>query len=61
MKSVYASLIFVCAMIVLPGCGGKEDNGLATDNASLDDIAKYEAELAAANAEGTYEEDAPAE
>lgn len=58
MKSVYACLVVFCATIALAGCGGPEkENTLATDGASVDAFAQYEADLAAANAEGTYEDE----
>ena len=59
MKSISACLLLICILIAFPGCKGKDGNNpLATEGATADDIAKYEADLAAANAEGTYDENA---
>ncbi|KLU07807.1 hypothetical protein RISK_000180 [Rhodopirellula islandica] len=49
------------AACVLSGCGGSDQNELATDGATADDLAKYEAELAATNSDAGYEETVPAE
>ncbi len=57
MKSLYACLMVFLITIALPGCG-TEENTLATEGATADDFARYEAELAAANSEGAYEEEA---
>ncbi|EMB18677.1 hypothetical protein RE6C_00593 [Rhodopirellula europaea 6C] len=46
---------------VLSGCGGSDQNPLATDGATADDLAKYEAELAATNSDAGYDETVPAE
>ncbi len=54
MNKVYALLFAVCVFVVLPGCGSKE-NTLATDGATAEDFAKYEAELAAVTASGNEE------
>ena len=57
MKSVYACLVVFFVSIALPGCGGSEENKLATDGATADDFAKYEADLAAANTDAGYEDE----
>ncbi|PHQ31474.1 hypothetical protein CEE69_30915 [Rhodopirellula bahusiensis] len=51
-------LFFAC---VLSGCGGSDQNGLATEGATADDLAKYEAELAATNSSADYDEEPAAE
>jgi outer membrane PBP1 activator LpoA protein len=51
-------LLFAC---VLSGCGGSDQNQLATEGATADDLAKYEAELAATNSDSGYDESVPAE
>lgn len=54
-KKLYP-LLFVCfAIAILPGCS--QDNVAATDGATADDFAKYEADLAAATADGFDEEE----
>ena len=53
MKSIYLCLMVLCA-IAVAGCGAPEDNKLATDGATADDFAKYEAELAAVSGDDSY-------
>tara|TARA_R110002049_G_scaffold72490_5_gene187320 strand:+ start:1523 stop:1675 length:153 start_codon:yes stop_codon:yes gene_type:complete len=49
-------------MTAFSGCGGKEDgNPVITEGLTADDYAKYEADLAAANAEGSYDDEADAD
>ncbi|MEO1524108.1 MAG: hypothetical protein AAFX06_01670 [Planctomycetota bacterium] len=55
MKSIYTLFAIACLIATL-GCDGKE-NSLADENLTADDFAKYEAELAAANGEASYEEE----
>ena len=58
MKLVYVCFAAFCVMIALPGCGGEEgSNEVITEGLTADDYAKYEADLAAANAEGSYDDD----
>ena len=57
MKSLYFCLLVFCATIAVPGCGSPEENPLATEGATADDIAKYEEELAAVSGGDSYEED----
>ncbi|KAA5537974.1 hypothetical protein FYK55_27925 [Roseiconus nitratireducens] len=47
MKSVCVSLLLFIVCVALPGCGGSDGNTLATDGATADDFAQYEADLAA--------------
>ncbi len=62
MKLVYACLLVFCVMTAFSGCGGKEDgNPVITEGLTADDYAKYEADLAAANAEGSYDDEADAD
>ena len=61
MKSVYACLVVFFVTIALVGCGGSQENTLATPGATADDFAKYEADLAAANADAGYDEAADAD
>ncbi len=56
MKSVYACLVVFLIAIALPGCNTAEPS-LAEEDLTADDFAQYEADLAAANSEGTYDED----
>ncbi len=55
MKSIYLSLFVLCAISIV-GCGGQEENTLATDGASADEFAKYEAELEAVSGGSSYED-----
>lgn len=57
MKSIYACLVVFFVTVALPGCGGSEENTLATESATADDFAQYEADLAAANSEAGYEDE----
>ncbi|TWU47442.1 hypothetical protein Poly51_52420 [Rubripirellula tenax] len=61
MKSAYVCLVVLCAMVALPGCDSKKENAVITDGLTADDFAKYEADLAAANADGAYEEEGDGE
>lgn len=54
-KNLFVIVLF--CLIAVPGCGGKEENPLATDGATADDFAKYEEELAAVSGEGSYGDD----
>ncbi len=56
MKSVSLCLVVFCATIAVPGCGGSEENTLATEDLTADDFAKYEAELAAVSGGDSYED-----
>ena len=55
MKSLYLCLL-VCCVVGFSGCGQPEENALATDGASADDFAKYEAELDAVSGGDSYED-----
>ncbi len=55
MKSVYLFLLVLCTVTVV-GCGKQTDNGLATDGATADEFAQYEAELAAVSGGESYED-----
>lgn len=57
MKLIYACLLVCAVSLSLTGCGDSEENALATDGATVDEFAQYEAELAAANGEGNYDEE----
>ncbi|PAY17944.1 hypothetical protein CKO51_18190 [Rhodopirellula sp. SM50] len=57
MKSVYVCLVVFCISFALPGCGDSTETTLATEGATADDFAQYEADLAAANADAGYEEE----
>ena len=57
MKSVYVCLVAFCISVGLSGCGGPEEASLATEGATADEFAQYEADLAAANADADYEEE----
>ncbi|WDQ16457.1 hypothetical protein [Rhodopirellula sp. P2] len=61
MNSVLKCLLVTLVAGVLSGCGGSDQNGLATEGATADDLAKYEAELAATNSDSGYEDTVPAE
>lgn len=57
MKSFFtyvAASLFTLAII---GCGGTEENSLATEGADADAFAQYEADLAAANSDAGYDEE----
>ena len=57
MKSIYLCLVIFCATIAVAGCGGgSEETSLATEDVTADDIAKYEAELAAISGDDSYED-----
>lgn len=55
MKSIYLCLTITCA-IAVAGCS-KEGSSLAEENITEDQIAQYEADLAAASGDDAYEED----
>jgi hypothetical protein len=61
MNSVLKYSLVMMVTCVLSGCGGSDQNPLATDGATADDLAKYEAELAATNSDAGYDEPVPAE
>ena len=66
MKSLYLCLVVLCATIAVPGCGGTEENTLATEGLTADDFAQYEADLAAVTGEDAHSaedegEEAPVE
>jgi len=50
--------ILMCALLLLvfPGCEEAKENALATDGATAEDFAKYEAELAAVSGAEDHEE-----
>ena len=55
MKPIYLCLMVLCVVAVV-GCGEPEGNALATDGATADDFARYEAELAAVSGGDSYED-----
>jgi hypothetical protein len=57
MKSLYLCLVVFCATIAIPGCGETKETKLATEGVTADDIAKYEADLAAVSGEDSYAEE----
>jgi len=61
MTSVLKCFLVMMVACVLSGCGGSDQNALATEGATADDLAKYEAELAATNSDAGYDESVPAE
>ena len=62
MKLIYLCLAVFCATITLPGCGaGSQEPSLANEGITADDIAKYEAELAAIQGEDAYAEEMDAD
>ncbi len=54
MKSIWLCLLVICA-IVVAGCD-KQETSLADEGITEDDIAKYEAELAAVSGDAAYED-----
>jgi len=54
MKSLYLCLLFMCATAVA-GCSSN-DSSLADEDVTVDEIAKYEAELAAISGDDAYED-----
>lgn len=54
MKAIYFCMMFLC-VFAAAGCGGSEDNALATDGATEEDFANYERELAAVSGDDSYE------
>ena len=54
MKSIYLCLMVMCA-IAFAGCD-KEQSSLAEEGITEDEIAKYEAELAAISGDDAYED-----
>ena len=61
MKSTYACLVVFCVTFALPGCESSKDNAVITEDLTADDFAKYEADLARVNAEGTYDDESSEE
>lgn len=61
MKSAYICIVIFCVAFALPGCDSSRENAVITDGMTPDDFAKYEADLAAANSDGTYEDAGDAE
>ena len=62
MKAVYRCLVVFCAAIAVAGCGGgSAEPSLANEGVTADDIAKYEAELAAVSGEDSYADDLDAD
>ncbi|MEO1615534.1 MAG: hypothetical protein AAFV88_06775 [Planctomycetota bacterium] len=57
MKSLTQGLLAALLIAAIAGCQGKKENALATDGATADDIAQYEADLAAANSNADYEDE----
>ena len=56
MKSIYLCLVVFCATIAVSGCGETKETKLATEGVTADDIAKYEADLAAVSGGESYED-----
>ena len=62
MKLVYLCLAVFCATIALPGCGGgSQEPSLANEGVTADDIARYEAELAAVSGDDSYADEMDAD
>lgn len=57
MKSICVYLVLFCAAFAVAGCGEPEDNTLAEEGITADEIAKYEAELAAVTGDEAYAEE----
>ena len=57
MKIAHVFLLACCFTFAVAGCSGKKENTLANDDLTAEDFAKYEADLAAANADGEYDEE----
>ena len=55
MKSVYVCLLVFCGTIAIAGCEEqKQGTSLANEGVTADQIAQYEAELAAVQGEDSY-------
>lgn len=57
MKSFRACLLVFFAAMVISGCEEPKDNSLATDGVSADELAQYEADLAAVTGAEDNEDD----
>lgn len=53
---IFHALLLACFLLALPGCSSNETS-IATEGATAEDFAKYEADLAKANGEANYEEE----
>lgn len=51
-------LMLMCALLLfaVPGCADPDENALATEGATADDLAQYEADLAAVTADEDHED-----
>ncbi|MCA9140822.1 MAG: hypothetical protein KDB00_28820 [Planctomycetales bacterium] len=56
MKSLHACLMVFLIGLAASGCSESKQNSLATDGATADDFAKYEAELAAVTGAEAHED-----
>ena len=57
MKSIYLCLIVFCAAIAVSGCGeAQQESTLADGGVTADEIAHYEADLAAVTGDEAYED-----